>query len=182
LLPEFQQTLLRDDQTICRARNTDPTDVARRADVTTSSELDGADAEHVINGYVRDLPGKTEHLWAGKMADDGAWIELTWPRPQKLSHVQITFDTGFQRPLTLTSQNNFHGRMTRGPQPETARDYELLYTDKAGETRSLAKVTGNHQRLNRHTFAPVEAKSIRLRITATNGTDTARVYEIRCHA
>jgi hypothetical protein len=182
LLPEFQQTLLRDDQTICRARNTDPTDVARRADVTSSSELDGDDGEHVINGYVRDLPGKTEHLWAGKMADDGAWVELTWPRPQKLSHVQITFDTGFQRPLTLTSQNNFHGRMMRGPQPETVRDYELLYTDKAGETRSLAKVTGNHQRLNRHTFAPVEVKSLRLRITATHGADTARVFEIRCYA
>lgn len=182
VLPEFQQTLLRDDQTIVGTRNTDSSDVARRADVTASDELEGADAEHAINGYVRDLPGKTEHLWAGKMADDGAWIELTWPRPQKLSHVQITFDTGFQRPLTLTSQNNYHGRMTRGPQPETARDYELLYTDKAGATRSLAKVTGNHQRLNRHTFAPVEAKSIRLHITATNGADTARVYEIRCHA
>jgi len=36
--------------------------------------------------------------------------------------------------------------------------------------------------LNRHRFAPVEAKSLRLRITATNGADTARVYEIRCYA
>ena len=115
------------------------------------------------------------------MTSDGAWLELTWPKPQKISHVQITFDTGFQRSLTLTAQDNFNKRIVRGPQPETVRDYELLYTDAAGQTHSLAKVTGNHQRLNRHTFAPVEAKSIRLRITATNGADTARVYEVRCY-
>ena len=62
------------------------------------------------------------------------------------------------------------------------RDYELLYTDAAGQTRPLAKATGNYQRLTRHEFTPVEAKSLRLRVTATNGVDTARVYEIRCYA
>ena len=61
------------------------------------------------------------------------------------------------------------------------RDYELSYTDAAGKRQTLVKVTGNHQRLNRHEFSPVEAKSLRLHITATNGADTARVYEIRCY-
>jgi hypothetical protein len=46
---------------------------------------------------------------------------------------------------------------------------------------SLLRVNGNHQRLNRHDFEPIVAKSIRLKITATNGADTARVYEIRCY-
>ena len=68
------------------------------------------------------------------------------------------------------------------PQPETVRDYELLYTDAAGQTHPLTKVTRNHQRLNRHTFSAVEAKSLRLQITATNGAGTARVYEVRCYA
>jgi hypothetical protein len=72
--------------------------------------------------------------------------------------------------------------MIRGPQPETVRDYELTYTDAAGRRHSLAKVTGNHQRLNRHTFDLVEMKSLRLHVTATNGEATARVYEIRCYA
>lgn len=71
--------------------------------------------------------------------------------------------------------------MIRGPQPETVRDYELLYTDTDGKQHSLVKVTGNHQRQNRHTFAAIEAKSIRLHVTATNGGNTARVYEIRCY-
>ena len=179
---ELQQRLLRDDQAIYQARNTDQKDFARTAEATASNELEGAEAEHVINGYVRDRPKSTENMWAGKLADNGAWLELTWPQPQKLGHVQITFDTGFQRPLTLTSQDTLNAKMIRGPQPETVRDYELFYTDKKGERHSLAKVTGNHQRVNRHDFAAVEAKSIRLQITGTNGADTARVYEVRCYA
>ena len=180
-LLELERTLLRDDQTIMRRRHTDPADAARIAEVSASSELKGADADHVLSGYVRDLPNQTDHLWAGEMTAAGAWLELSWAKPQPISHVQITFDTGFQRELTLSASDSTTKRMIRGPQPETVRDYELIGTDADGRQRSLAKVTGNHQRLNRHTFAPVQAKSLRLRITATNGARTARVYEIRCY-
>jgi hypothetical protein len=178
----LQQILLRDDQAIYQVKNADAKDLARKADVTASHEMDGAECEHVINGFVRDVPTKTENVWIGKMAKDGAWLELTWKEPQKISQVQITFDTGFQRPLTLTSQNSYNAKMVRGPQPECVRDYELLYTGADGKRRSLAKVEGNHQRLNRHNCAAVEAKSIRLQINATNGAETAHVYEVRCYA
>ncbi len=181
-LAELQHLLLRDDQTIVGALNTDPNDLARQAAVSASGALPGAGAKHVLDGCVRDLPDQTEHVWAAKMSEAGAWIELTWPAPQKLRQVQITFDTGFQRLLRLTAQASYDKKIIRGPQPETVRDYELLCTDAAGQTRPLAKVTGNYQRLTRHKFTPVEAKSLRLRITATNGADTARVFEIRCYA
>lgn len=181
-LHELQRTLLRDDQTIMRRRHTDPADLARIAEVSASSELKGADADHVLSGYVRDLPQQTEHLWAGAMTADGAWLELAWEKPQRISHVQLTFDTGFHRELTLSASDSTTKRMIRGPQPETVRDYELTCTDAAGQRHLLAKVTGNHQRLNRHHFAAVEMKSLRLRVTATNGDPTARVYEIRCYA
>jgi len=181
-LAGLQQILLRDDQTLLRVRNADPNDLARKAEATASDEQPGADADHVINGFLRDLPKQTDNIWIGKKSADGAWLQLNWAKPQKISQVQITFDTGFIRPLTLTAQSHYNARLIRGPQPETVRDYELLYRDADGKFHSLAKVTGNHQRVNRHTFAPVEAKSLRLRITATNGADTARVYEIRCYA
>jgi len=180
-LAELQQDLLRDDQTIIGRRNSDPADIARKANATASGEVGDAEAEHAINGFVRDLPQKTEHLWVGKMMPDGAWIELAWDQPQQLSHIQITFDTGFQRQLTLTASDSQNQKCIRGPQPETVRDYELIATDAAGNRHSLVKVTDNHQRLNRHAFKPIMAKTIRLHITATNGADTARVYEIRCY-
>jgi len=181
-LKDLQQILLRDDQTIVGARNADAKDVARKAKVAASDELKGAAAAHVLSGYVRDLPDQTEQIWAANMPEGGAWIELTWPQPQKLRHIQITFDTGFQRLLRLTAQASYSSRIIRGPQPETVRDYELSYTDAAGGRQTLARVTGNYQRLNRHVFSPVEAKSLRLHVTATNGAGTARVYEIRCYA
>ena len=111
------------------------------------------------------------------MSKDGAWIELHWPTPQRIREVQITFDSGFQRELTLTSQNAINNGIIRAPQPETAKNYALL----AGE-KPLIAVTGNHQRLRRHTFDPVETSSLRLHITATQGDELARVFEIRCYA
>lgn len=181
-MQELQQQLLSDDQTIPGLRHTDARDLARQAKVTASGELPGAEAEHVLNGFVRDQPGRTDNLWAAPLGAEGAWIELHWPQPCRISRVQITFDTGFQRPLTLTAQASYNRRITRGPQPETARDYDLSWVDADGQRHSLVSVRGNYQRLNRHTFAPVAMKALRLHVRATHGVDTARVFEIRCYA
>ncbi|HPC60673.1 MAG TPA: FAD-dependent oxidoreductase [Verrucomicrobiota bacterium] len=179
---ELQQMLLRDDQTIMGLRNTDPLDLARQASVTASACLAESDPAHVINGLVRDLPGKLDNRWSAELGA-GAHLDLEWPAPQTLRTVQITFDTGFHRPLTLTHQDSFNAKMVRGPQPETVRDYELLYrpADDAPWT-SLGAVSGNYQRLRRHHFPPFTAKALRLKVTATNGSKEARVYEIRCYA
>jgi len=61
------------------------------------------------------------------------------------------------------------------------RDYELIAVNAAGKQTSLAKVSGNYQRLRRHVFGPVEAKTLRLLITATNGSEMASVFEVRCY-
>lgn len=180
---ELQQRLLRDDQTIKHRRNADPADLARVATVTASIETAGTQAGHVLNGVTRDKPGKFENCWMGKLDATGrAWIQLSWPQPQKISHIQITFDTGFQRMLTLSSQDSYSKTSIRGVQPETVKDYEITAYDKDKKETSLARVTGNYQRVNRHSFAAVEAQALKLTITATNGVDTARVYEVRCYA
>jgi hypothetical protein len=173
----LQQILLRDDQTLRGVRNEDESDLARRATVSASTEEPHAPASNVIDGWVRDIPGKEIHQWQGRMQDGSAWIELRWPQPVRISEVQITFDTGFQRELTLTSSESANKGIIRAPQPETVRDYVL---EAGGE--ELARVSGNYQRLRRHRFQPVETDRFRLRVTATNGSDLARVFEIRCYA
>jgi len=50
-----------------------------------------------------------------------------------------------------------------------------------GALRPLASVTGNHQRLKRHRFEPVDAAAIRIHVTATNGDPAARIFEVRCY-
>ena len=98
-----------------------------------------------------------------------------------VGHVQICFDSGFHRELTLSEQTARKKKMHLGPQPETVRDYTIQYKGKRGGWKVIAEVEGNYQRLRRHAFDPVEAKAIRIQVNATNGSDTARIYEIRCY-
>jgi len=181
-MPELQQRLLRDDQTIRGVTNADSLDHARRATVGASHHLPEAAPGHVIDGHVRDLPGAWTHRWGAELGGDSghgeAWIELAWDAPVELSRVQVTFCSGFHRELTLSAQS---GRaVVRGPQPETVADYEVVVRTEHGE-EIVASVTNNHQRLRRHDFEPRSVRAVRLRVTRTNGSPQARVYEVRCY-
>jgi hypothetical protein len=180
---ELQQTLLRDDQSINNLANDDSRDLARKAKVTASGEKEDASVKNLTNGFVRDVPKEYVNRWSADLGADGAWVQLDWKKPQKLRQLQITFDTGFQRELTLSSSNSITNGIVRSAQPETVRDYELSYRgDENGDWKPLAKVTGNYHRLVRHTFDPVTAQAVRLTVTATNGDKLARIFEIRCYA
>jgi hypothetical protein len=175
---QLQQALLRDDQTIRDATNRDPKDLARAAKAAAS----GGDAARLLDGHVRDIPETREvHQWNTKLGPDGAWVEVRWDRPQKISEVQITFDTGFQRQLTLSGSDSTTRTTIRAAQPETVKDYRLLY-NQGGEWKELAAVKGNFQRLNRHKVGTVETDAIRVHVTATNGDELARIFEVRCYA
>lgn len=173
----LQQTLLRQDQTLRGVKNADPRDLARQAKVEASGSEEHFPADNVLDGFVRDIPGREIHQWAGRLGSDGAWIELHWPKPVTISSVQITFDTGFQRELMLSGSDEVSKSHIRAPQPETVRDYRILAGDK-----EVANTQGNHQRLARHHFSAVTTDRLRVHVTATNGSDLARVFEIRCYA
>ncbi len=183
----LQQTLLRDDQTVKNVRNQDARDVARQASVVASAEKDNAKAALVIDGYTRDIPDKRGdpmevHQWAAPVSDGKpAWIELRWQKPQRIRHVQLTFDSGFRRQLTLSAQNAVNNGIKRAAQPETVRDYAVVGQSPDGATHVLASVKGNFQRLNRHQFDGVELASLRVEVQATNGDSLARIFEIRCY-
>lgn len=180
---ELQQKLLRDDQTIRNVPNSDPLDLARAAEALASSALAEADPAHVTNGFVRDLPGKWDNRWAAEMRDGGVYLELRWMDPVEIGQVQITFDTGFHRELTLTHQDSLNKKMIRSAQPETVRDYELLYQSPGShDWTSLGSFTANYQRLRRHRFTPVRAAGLKILVTATNGSKEARIYEVRCYS
>jgi hypothetical protein len=188
-LKTLQRALLRDDQTIRGLRNEDPLDLARAATIRASAEDPDAPAANVINGVPRDIPKSPAcpeavvNRWSAPLGADGVWIELAWDPPQRIRHVQITFDTGFQRELTLSSSDSASRGIVRAAQPETVRDYEILACRPGSkELVRLLEVTGNHRRLCRHWFDPVEVETIRLRITATNGAERASLFEIRCYA
>ncbi len=173
----LQQTLLRDDQGILRVKNEDSKDLAKTAAVSASAEYGDAKAPLVLDGELRDIPKVALHHWAAPMAETAPWLELKWQKPQRVSEIQITFDSGFERELTLTSQDSANRGIIRAAQPETVRDYVVTAGGK-----ELVRVTGNYQRVRRHKIDPTEIDSLRLEVKATNGDDFARVFEIRCYA
>jgi len=175
----LQESLLRDDQTIKGRPNRDPVDLARRAEVSASA----GNAAVVLDGFVRDIPDQhgnpiEVHHWE---APAPAWLELRWQKPQRLRQIQITFDSGFRRQLTLSAQDSQQVNLVRAPQPETVKDYRLVCQMPDGNSRTLAEVKGNFQRLNRHQFDAVEAQSLRIQIESTNGDRLARIFEVRCY-
>ena len=72
--------------------------------------------------------------------------------------------------------------MVRAAQPETIRDYRLLAELEDGSEVVLAEVLGNYQRLRRHSFETVRAKRLRIHVSATNGSEQVRLFEVRCYA
>lgn len=184
LLKQYQQQLLRDDQTIPGLANEDAADLARRASyVCASHTVEGSRPENIINGLVRDMGEEWNNRWGAELQAGTAWIELGWESPHTISLIQLTHDSGFSRELTLSGEQSVRTPQKRSAQPETSRDYRLLYREtEGGEWKELVQVEGNYQRLRRHAFSPVQAQAVRLEVTATNGCDIVRLYEMRCYA
>jgi hypothetical protein len=180
LVSALQQRLMRDDQTIKNAKNEDPADLARQARAVASAEIGDAKALLVLDGVPRDIPGQGIHHWEAPL---GSWIALEWEKPQRIGELQITFDTGFPRELTLTSSDSINRGIVRAAQPETVRDY-TVQVRKAGaaDWTAVETVTGNFQRLRRHRLPAGEIDAVRVQATATNGSDSVRVFELRCYA
>ena len=189
LVSVLQQRLIRDDQTIKGKpgellRNEDTSDLARNASISSSGNIGEAVAPLAIDGITRDIPKGPIHHWAGPLTSKGAWLDLKWDSPRKISQVQLTFDTGFGRQLFLSANPGFVRQdAPRTPQPETVKDYSVQVRKKGTtDFTTVATVKGNYQRLNRLKFEAVEVDSLRIHITATNGIDEARIFEVRCYA
>jgi hypothetical protein len=181
-MSRLQQILLRQDQPILGLQNKDENDLARSAKVKASSQTNDGPAGSVIDGfnrYVQDEDGST-HQWQAEMGAGEPWLELSWPKAVKLNLVQLTFDTGLQRHLRLSPEDTIYFNQERGPQPETISDY-TIEAKSNNKTVVVANVKGNFLRRLEHTFAPIEAESIRIKIHKTNGDKLARIFEVRCY-
>lgn len=130
----------------------------------------------------RSLPGI--HRWISDPAHGlPAWLELGWAEPVTIREVQLIFDTGLHRFLTLSQADGYTGRMLWGqPQPETARDY-MIEVKVAGKWLEVVRIEGNYQRRRVHAIAAVrDCAALRITIRATNGLDHARICEIRVYS
>jgi hypothetical protein len=187
----IQQRLLLDDAFLIGQINKDENDLARLARVTASSAQPEGPAQNVISGQTRSVHGRHgaspdranpgTHRWMSRGLP--AWLELRWEKPIRPREIQLIFDTGLHRVLTLSHSDAYTARMRWGtPQPETVRDYSIEAWWH-NSWRVLAKVTGNYQRRRVHEPAnPPDVTALRIVVTATQGLDHARICEVRVYA
>ncbi|MFO7974670.1 MAG: FAD-dependent oxidoreductase [Candidatus Hydrogenedentota bacterium] len=189
----IQQRLLRDDAYLIGAVNLDPKDCARDAKVSASSAQPNGGAANVISGPTRSTHGpkgvKPEraaqglHRW---MSDSAvglpAWLQLHWEDPVPVAEVQLIFDTGMHRVLTLTHSDAYAARMKWGqPQPETVRDY-TIEVNCNGKWETVAEIKNSYQRRRVHKVKPsAPVSALRINVTATNGLNHARIFEVRVY-
>jgi len=189
----LQQQLLRDDCYLIGIANEDPHDLARQATVVASSQVRGGEARNVISGQTRSVHGPRgappdrarpgSHRWMSDPAAGlPALLELHWDRPVLPRWVQLVFDTGLHRHLTLTHHDAYCASMIWGrPQPETVRDYSIQALVDGG-WRPLIQVTDNYLRRREHVVdSPPETTALRITVRATNGLDHARICEVRVY-
>jgi len=171
---ELQQQLLKDDCYIIKMRNEDPNDLARQAKVSASSSLGpNYKPENIINGVSRPEGEKTNVWVSDPKRGLPQEVELEFESPVVINTVYLTFDTNL---------DTFRTKWVKlGPVPECVKDYSLFYFD-GNEWLNLVNVHGNYHRKRIHRFNPAKAYKLRLRVTKTNGDESARVYEIRCYS
>lgn len=127
------------------------------------------DVRHLVSGVGR-MTADSTNQWASDPKERlPQWVELSFPQPQRISTVYLTFDTDMNAP--------FH---TVPIVPQTVRDYELSGFD-GKDWQRLAAVENNFQRRQVHRFAPVVVTKLRLTITATNGDPSARLFGVRVY-
>ncbi len=201
LIHAIRQQLLRDDALLLSCQNEDPRDLARKATVTVSSEQDDSPASSVIDGWTRALRSPSEnrgegpigappdrfpeatHRWMSDPAQGlPAWIEFSWDAPVTISRIELIFDTGMHRLLTLSMADGYTERMLWGqPQPETARDYSIEI-DLNGQWKPIHNERENYQRRRIHELeTPETTSNVRILFTGTNGIDHARLFEARIY-
>ena len=189
----IQQRLLRDDAYLIGVTNCDPYDIARRAEVAATSQQTCGKADNVISGQTRAVFGPWGatperanpglHRWMSDPADGlPAVLELTWARCMRPARIELIFDTGLYRPLTLSHSNAYMERMVWGQgQPETVRDYRIEGR-VSGVWHPLLEVTGNYLRRRIHRMDAREpVDRLRIIVKATHGLDHARICEVRVY-
>lgn len=134
---------------------------------------------NVVNGYNRaeDWP----NLWVSDPTCElPQSLDLLWKQPIQFRRVVLTFDTNLDAP------DRFLG-VPKGkygyefPVPETVRDYRVLI--KKGVTwTSILTVEGNTDRRRSHCFGEaIVTEAMRIEVMKTNGSPTARIYEVRVY-
>lgn len=124
---------------------------------------------NLISGVSR--PEAWTNLWMSNPEQAlPQWAEFEFTEQKIFNSVYLTFDTDL----------SFFPEFPLHVVPECVRDYTLSHWTSSG-WRTLVEIKDNHQRRRIHRFEAVRSTKLRLKVIATNGAPSARVYEVRIY-
>jgi hypothetical protein len=189
VMDKIQQHLLREDVFLIGVKERGECNHATSARITASSEQSDAPACNVISGQNRragtERGVRPERLIAGthRWASDPAhglpaWLEVRWDAAVEIRRVELTFDTGLQRYLTLTNCDSYHKRMTWKAQPETVKAFVIEIETPEG-WQEIERVNDNWKRRYQKDWPEAyRSQALRIKVTETNGIDHARIIRL----
>lgn len=179
-MPQLRQTLLKEDCYIPGARNEDPLDMARTANITASGHIGGYEPENVVSGVTRGL-GDASHAWHAPLTGQDAWLSLGFDSPKSISQVRLTFDPDLNIEIMISQTKRRLDGMVKGMPPALVKDFTLRLL-KGDETVFTQTVTDNCRRLAVLDMpASLEADRVLVEIHATYGDAVAKVFEVRIY-
>lgn len=187
----IRQRLVRQDAYLIGEYGAGEGNLAATALISASSEQPNGPACNVLSGQNRCVTGERgadptrqrpgTHRWMSRPeAGLPAWLELNWEVPQTVSELELVFDTGLHRHLTLSQSKAYADQMIWGTgQPELVRDFRVEICKADGGWELLQEVKGNWQRRWRCQLPKATVlRQLRVTVTATWGLDHARIVNI----
>ena len=133
-----------------------------------SAPLADCAPEQVINGVSRALSPE-QYQW---VSDPGKALpqdlNLTWPQPQQIGEVRLTFDTDLCAPIISAHRLPIV--------PKLVKDYDLLLDGTV-----IHEERENRFRHRIHRFSGLAGEQLTVRILSTYGDASARIYEVRVY-
>jgi len=134
--------------------------------------LDCFEPRNVVNGVAR--PANQSNAWVADWNDSKPRLTLTWPEPQRIRRVELSFDTDFDHPMETVLMGHPERIV-----PQCVRDFRIL----DGNGRELASCDDNHQtRRTIHLGAPVTTDALHIELRAPSPNVPAALLEVRCYA
>jgi hypothetical protein len=172
-MKDLQRQLMKDDQLILDMKYEDPANLAATGKASASSELAGAAAANVLDGYARTHTNGPVRAWISNSSlklPQSVRVDL--PVAAEVGEVRITFDSDFY----------ISPKWVKHVMPKTlAKSYTLETSSDGVKWETVAAVKDNCRRLAVHKFSARKIAHIRVSVSETWGDASARIFEIRCY-
>ena len=175
---QLQQELLKQGCFIPGFQNEDEKDLARMAEVSADSFLEGCEPENVINGISRPV-GEKSNMWVPADSEHPHSISLKWEKPKKLERLYITLDSDLSAEIMISLSHWHHVRQEYSVPGTILKDYDIAWIAD-GKTVCRETIRENHQRIN-VIEKEVVCDTVVITALAANGNKKAGICEIRAY-